>query len=688
MAVCSLCSTIPFGSLPDFPPHETWFRTYDNSECPMLLRRSMQNEPHGFPWHQNLDSLAAASRSCPLCAIVHQGFQMWLGHYEESRQTAFYQEFKDFYDDAAPHGQRLFLSRRIGGGPGFDVFAREPGGRGNYLLTGVVFSVSKAFPEVQLQPPDLDSGSMYSLDAAASFLAKCHETHEECSKKPALLPSRVIDTELSNDMVKLVEPRGESGIYACLSHCWGGEIILATTLQTIQTKRSGIPLGELPKTFLDAVKLVKHLGIRYIWIDSLCIVQDDADDWARESARMHAVYSNAYLTIAANHARKPSDGCFHIRSPRPFCDVDLPRLRLQQSLFATDELDWDKGNFLSEPLSKRGWALQERVLSQRTLLYNNRQIYYECSHGLVGEDGCRQRRMLCSRETLFGPKKDGSGQIQNTEPNTTDENKDGEEETAILELWRSLVWRFGDRSLTKATDKLPATSGLSKLFEKHLQCHYVAGYWSNSLIQSISWRALGRAKAPGPYIGPSWSWVSYPGVAANGLDSGERDVAHLLEWHVELKNQSNPYGEVDNAWLRIRGPVFLLLPATVDYTEDDLRRQKVGLMPHPQMRTPYGVDDEELLDIELDYEDDAWLGRWKEMELHVLILSVFARDSSKSGTESDENDSNRSYKCLVVACADSQQSGLMKRVGTTWLVGPLAERILLDETNRHEVVLV
>lgn len=143
MAVCSLCSTIPFGSLPDFPPHENWFRTYDNSECPMLIRRSMQNEPHGFPWHQNLDSLAAASRSCPLCAIVHQGFQMWLVHYEESRQTAFYQEFKDFYEDAVPHGQRLFLSRRIGGGPGFDVFAREPGGRGNYLLTGVVFSVSK-----------------------------------------------------------------------------------------------------------------------------------------------------------------------------------------------------------------------------------------------------------------------------------------------------------------------------------------------------------------------------------------------------------------------------------------------------------------------------------------------------------------------------------------------------------------
>lgn len=447
----------------------------------------------------------------------------------------------------------------------------------------------------------------------------------------------------------------------------------------------------------------------------MVFVQDDAEDWARESARMHAVYSNAYLTIAANHASKPSEGCFHIRSPRPSCNVDLPGYAGNvhiETLFPGDELDWNFGDFPSEPLSTRGWALQERLLSQRTLLYNKRQMYFECSHGLVGEDGCRQSRMLGNREMLFGPNTGDSGQIHNTEPNTTDDNEDDEKKLEILELWHSLVWKFGNRSLTKASDKLPATSGLSKLFEKHLQCHYVAGYWSNSLIQSISWRALGHAKTPGPNIGPSWSWVSYPGVAANGFDSGQRDVAHLLEWHVDLKNQSNPYGEVNNAWLRIRGPVFLLLPATVDYTEDDLRRQKVGLMPHPQMRTPYGVDDEELLDIELDYEDDAWSGRWKEMEMHLLVLSVL-QGPSESGTESDDKPDS-AYKCLIVvvdegvclmetsgsgsvggtsggdgvACADSQKPGPMKRVGTAWVYGPLAKKILGDQTNRREVILI
>ncbi|KAK7972559.1 hypothetical protein PG988_006693 [Apiospora saccharicola] len=676
MRNCSLCSTIPFGSLPDPPSYQGFSRIGDQSECP---------------------ALSIEPTSCPLCAIVQEGFQRWLGFFEDSRRSKFYTEFNDVYKDTVPHGQRLLLTKRFGGGPGFVVFAKQPARRfGLYLLTGVVFSVSKenpAFHILQLQPPDLDSGSPYSMNTVASFLAQCEEKHESCSTKLAILPSRVLDTGLSNNIIKLIEPRGQSGTYACLSHCWGGEMVLATTQQTIQRNEAGIPLADLPKTFLDAIQIVKKLGIRYIWIDSLCILQDDADDWARESARMHDVYSNAYLTIAANRAKNPSKGCFHVRQPRPSCEIDLPghasNVHVEQ-LFITDELDWDHGQFLTEPLSKRGWALQERVLSQRILHYNSRQIYYECNHGIVGEDGCRQKRMFCPPDMLLGSNKDDKEHGHDRDTGS----KDKENTDEMLSLWDALVWMYGERALTKSSDRLPATSGLSKLFEKHFRCAYVAGYWSNSLIQSLSWRALGYKKTPVQGVGQSWSWVSYGGIAGNHSDTPRRSIARVLEWQVDLKNKHNPFGEVNSAWLRIHGPLIPLLSAKVDFTDNDLRRQKVGLQPCLQMRTPYRDDDEEcLVEVEFDYEEIAISGRWKELRLHLLVLhSSLPPDTSGSETKTDGQDPTDGFdvecRCLVAACTDKQDTGRMKRVGLSWVYGPLVKMMLEDQTNRHEVILV
>ncbi|KAK7917749.1 hypothetical protein PG985_011357 [Apiospora marii] len=699
MGICSLCSTIPFGSLPDPPSYESWFRIGDQSECPAFSVKPTENDAYGLPWHQDLASLATVSNACPLCAVVQEGFQKWLGYFEESRRTEFFTEFKDVYNETVPHGQRLFLVKRFGGGPGFIVLAKQPAMRKRLclcILTGVVFSVSKENPSFhyfQLQPPDLDSGSPYSMGIAASFLAECEEKHEKCFKCPALLPSRVLDTGSSNDMVKLVEPRGQSGTYACLSHCWGGEMALATTQQTIQRNEAGIPLAELPKTFLDAIQIVRKLGIRYIWIDSLCILQDDADDWARESARMHDVYSNAYLTIAANHAKNSSEGCFNIRSPRPSCDVDLPGYASNvhvELLFVTDEIDWDHGQFLSEPLSRRGWALQERVLSQRILHYNTRQMYYECNQGLVGEDGCRQRRLFCSLDVLFRSDDHDTHQVQDKE---TESNNKGNRNEMFC-LWDSLVWMFGKRTLTKSSDRLPASSGLSKLFQNHLRFQYVAGFWSDSLIQNISWRALDKAKSPLQGVGPSWSWVSYTGTAANHSDTPRKSIARVLEWKVDLKNKHNPFGEVNSAWLRIHGPLIPLLAAKVDFTDDDLRRQKVGLQPRPQMRTSYGDDDEEcLVRVELDYEEVAISERWKELQLYLLVLhSSLPPDTLGSETKIDGQETADDFdvdcRCLVVACTDQQDPGRMKRVGLSWVGGPLVKMILGDETNCREVILV
>jgi hypothetical protein len=121
------------------------------------------------------------------------------------------------------------------------------------------------------------------------FVKNCVEKHGGLCRESSdtKLPLRVIDVgDLSsrnkpNDSVKLCETHEETGKYVCLSHCWGNAQLVKTLTNNIEGMKRGIALASLPKTFQDAVLMTRRLGIRYLWIDSLCIIQDDGDDWDR-----------------------------------------------------------------------------------------------------------------------------------------------------------------------------------------------------------------------------------------------------------------------------------------------------------------------------------------------------------------------------------------------------------------------
>jgi hypothetical protein len=138
------------------------------------------------------------------------------------------------------------------------------------------------------------------------------EKHEHCNASIAPLPTRVLDLEFpsSLDAIRLWETEGAHGHYATLSHCWGDIGHFTTSRASIAARKEGIKLEELPKTFHDAVIVARRVGTCYLWIDSLCICQDDAADWERESANMAVVYTNSYLTIAASGAQNNAAGCF------------------------------------------------------------------------------------------------------------------------------------------------------------------------------------------------------------------------------------------------------------------------------------------------------------------------------------------------------------------------------------------
>lgn len=184
---------------------------------------------------------------------------------------------------------------------------------------------------------------------------------------------------------RLVETaQGSSGKYLALSHRWGDlseEQKFCTYDRNIERLKEVIPVNKLPKSFQDAVRVTRALHIRYLWIDSLCIIQDNTEDWDSESKKMEDVFSNAYCTIAASSAKSSLVGFLGPRRPRDTVGIQTP----SGPLYLAGFIDDFRAHVEESVLSSRGWVLQERALSRRTIYFTNTQIYWECGRGVFCE---------------------------------------------------------------------------------------------------------------------------------------------------------------------------------------------------------------------------------------------------------------------------------------------------------------
>jgi hypothetical protein len=264
-----------------------------------------------------------------------------------------------------------------------------------------------------------------TLELVQRWLRQC-EQHENCEiPEDELLPARTIFVGEDNSEIKLSENCGTVGQYTCLSHCWGTLQLLKTQTHSIKKHRQTIPWDVLPRTFKHAIELTRRLGIKHIWIDSLCILQDDEQDWALESAKMASIYSNAYLTLAATNSKDADGGLSHTIEV-PFEFVLQP---FKKSIFVTPATHQG-----SSPLLLRGWVLQERLLSPRVVHFNNDELAWECNS--ITDCECGQDHPL------------GDGTTFTDKP----------------PLWRTIVEQFSHLLLTKPEDKLPALSGVPQSF--------------------------------------------------------------------------------------------------------------------------------------------------------------------------------------------------------------------------------
>jgi hypothetical protein len=235
-----------------------------------------------------------------------------------------------------------------------------------------------------------NTGSGESWKVARRWLETCFDSHSKCgqTQRPKWMPTRLLDIGTQDSkFIHLCLTDETPGIlpYTTLSHCWG-EIEIKRLLNDNLTEMiKGIRIDELPQTFQDAITITRRLSIRYLWIDSLCIVQDSSEDWARQSSMMGKVYQNGYCNIAATGAPDGRTGCFLERDPmlaqkcRVKVETPLPKFDLKPGLYDLVPRNlWEHG-LSNGPLNKRAWVAQERILAPRMLHFASNQLFWECN---------------------------------------------------------------------------------------------------------------------------------------------------------------------------------------------------------------------------------------------------------------------------------------------------------------------
>ena len=328
--------------------------------------------------------------------------------------------------------------------------------------------------------------------------------------------------------------------YVTLSHCWGKGKFIHLCKKNKEEFHERILLSLLPLTFRNAIEFARRLSetVRYVWIDSLCIVQDDASDWLRESVQMYQIYRNSYCNISATAAVDSKKGLYNKldRDPQLLWEEQInlnidgipgarPKQKLKQEIGLEapirrckifDLSFWDR-EVEDAPVNRRAWVLQERLLAPRVLHFCQDQIAWECyhldaaeclPHGVsnmeVRSGNVRERARLKSlMPNDYGPKPVEVDKIEMSD--------------SAHESWKLVTEKYSRTGLTNESDKLIALAGIAELLSREIRGLYVAGMWEKYLASQLLWRVdpiyeNGRlsnpSQRPTSFRAPSFSWAA------------------------------------------------------------------------------------------------------------------------------------------------------------------------------------
>lgn len=395
-----------------------------------------------------------------------------------------------------------------------------------------------------------------------SWMDTCRREHSKCLKATnTTLPTRILDVEPDpdrRDNIRIYETRGEMGRYIALSYCWGGPqpVLLKRHTHEQMTGAAGIELSQLPLTIQDAVRVTRDLGLRYLWVDALCIIQDSREDMKHELTQMASVFKNAYITISAASARTCQDGFLQHRIPRrsQFPRFELPYRAWEDGPAGTVILQEAVMYYaFEEPINLRAWCLQESLLSPRLVTFGKHELIWQCG-------------AVSSEEPLMSG---GSGEsfmqgMQRLE--TAFFNPAEPLSPSYWEMsWSDVVINYSQRKMTYEEDKLVALAALAAEHQRLSDGdEYVAGLWGRDLARWLSWIVDPSPSAdringvqtlqprPSTYVAPSWSWASVHGVVSYAINVCGNPRCEVLRYEVSLLNESLPMGAVTRGLLELR----------------------------------------------------------------------------------------------------------------------------------------
>lgn len=364
----------------------------------------------------------------------------------------------------------------------------------------------------------------------------------------------------------------EKGLYATLSYCWGGVAQLTTTVSNLQDHLQSIDPTRLPKTITDAIDVCRAIGLRYLWVDALCITQDNDNEKQEEIANMGLIYKNSTVTIVAASAAKVSDGFLgngKLEEP----GAQLP-LYIDESTTGTVYLRRKNAaqTYTShEPIFQRGWTYQELLLSPRSIVFDSNQITLKCLTDFYEPVFETYLDLKVDAPELpvgvFGMVDEGLAR------KNTRESRDWYIDETQGDIWKAIVHDYSERELSSFGDRLPALAGIAAELAAVWGDAYLAGFWRRTIVQCLGWRRTDRKIRYSDYgyapqkdlfegmidrarrtESPTWSWATAPYPVT--MDELSRPDSRLVGSGVQPMSERSPFGQVRSAYIALEARVL------------------------------------------------------------------------------------------------------------------------------------
>lgn len=432
-------------------------------------------------------------------------------------------------------------------------------------------------------------------ETARSWMRDCTINHPECqqikthdlTKDSDWMPTRLVDIgQTASDDARLViaSEMGNPAPYVALTYSWGGDIPTKLLRNSLGPMKKRISFRSLPRTFQDAIFITRSLGLRYIWIDALCIIQDSPDDWKLEAARMGSVYACSKLVLSATDSRSSTDGMLTTERQAQISITNDIAIQKVSKHFDT--------LMQSSSLASRGWCLQERFLGTRILHIGEKQLYWECRAGRAQEN---DQNWIVDTPYPSGAMPIVNFAVTRREFFTTME-EDIWGNKGNWSRWYDIITDYSSRNLSFSQDTFPAIAGLAQAFRglhNNSQITYIAGLWKEDLTIGLLW---GAAKIPEPLRkvsgfnkcedlsrpaelrAPSWSWASVVGRV--GFNFSFRNNEQLRTCQIiridvpDSKRNNLMATDLQDAVLVVQGPI-----CAVNYIpSDNLSGRNAGML--------------------------------------------------------------------------------------------------------------